>query len=89
MIEKLQQFRNKLSIKRKLLLFNMVIAVVPVLIFGLLSTRLYEDAVEKRTRQSVKDTSLVIADRISGVLQDAENCSNYLTVNINQILENT
>jgi two-component system, sensor histidine kinase YesM len=86
-IEKLQQFRNKLSIKRKLLLFNMVIAVVPVLIFGLLSTRLYEDAVEKRTRQSVKDTSLVIADRISGVLQDAENCSNYLTVNINQILE--
>lgn len=87
MIEKLQQFRNKLSIKRKLLLFNMVIAVVPVLIFGLLSTRLYEDAVEKRTRQSVKDTSLVIADRISGVLQDAENCSNYLTVNINQILE--
>lgn len=87
MIEKLQQYRNRLSIKRKLLLLNMVIAIVPVLIFGFLSTRLYGDAVEKRTRQSVSDTSLVIADRISGVLQDAENCSNYLTVNINQILE--
>lgn len=87
MLEKFQQYRNRLSIKRKLLLINMAVAIVPVLVFGILSNRLYEDAVWKRTRQSVQDTSQVIADRISGVLKDAENCSNYLTVNLNQILE--
>ncbi len=87
MLEKFQQYRNRLSIKRKLLLINMAVAIVPVLVFGVLSNRLYEDAVWKRTRQSVQDTSQVIADRISGVLKDAENCSNYLTVNLNQILE--
>jgi two-component system sensor histidine kinase YesM len=46
----------------------------------------YENAVDKRTKQSVRDSSVVIADRITRILKDAENCSNYLTVNINKVM---
>jgi two-component system sensor histidine kinase YesM len=65
----------------------MVVALLSVIIFGTLITQFYNDAVDKRTRQSVQDSSVVIADRITRVLKDAENCSNYLTVNINDIMD--
>jgi len=86
MLEKFRNYRNKLTIKKKLLFINMAVAILPVVIFGILITRVYSDMVDKRTRQSVEDSSVVIADRITRVLKDAENCSNYLTVNINKVL---
>lgn len=86
MFEKIREYHKKLSIKRKLLFINMAIAILPVVIFGILITRVYEDAVDKRTRQSVADSSTVIADRITRILKDTENCSNYLTVNINKVM---
>jgi two-component system, sensor histidine kinase YesM len=86
MFEKISKYRRKLGIKRKLLLINMAIAILPVAIFGILITRVYEDTVDKRTRQSVGDSSIVIADRITRILKDTENCSNYLTVNINKVM---
>ena len=86
MFEKIMEHRKKLGIKRKLLLINMAIAILPVAIFGILITRVYEDTVDKRTRQSVGDSSIVIADRITRILKDTENCSNYLTVNINKVM---
>jgi len=86
MLEKFRNYRNKLTIKKKLLFINMAVAILPVVIFGTLITRVYSDMVDKRTRQSVEDSSVVIADRITRVLKDAENCSNYLTVNINKVL---
>lgn len=87
MLEKIKRYRKTLTIKRKLLFINLIIAILPVIIFGALTTRVYEDSVDKRTRQSVGDSSMVIADRITRVLKDAENCSNYLTVNINKVME--
>lgn len=86
MFDILKNYRKKLGIKRKLLLINMAIAILPVAIFGILITRVYEDTVDKRIRQSVGDTSMVIADRITRILKDTENCSNYLTVNINKVM---
>ncbi len=86
MFERIKDYRKKLGIKRKLLLINMAIAILPVAIFGILITRVYEDTVDKRTRQSVGDSSIVIADRITRILKDTENCSNYLTVNINKVM---
>ena len=87
MLERFKRYRRTITIKRKLLFINMIVAFLPVMVFGILITRVYEDAVDKRTRQSVQDSSVVIADRITRVLKDAENCSNYLTVNINKVMQ--
>ena len=86
-VEKFRNYRSQLTIKKKLLFINMVVAIVPVAVFGILITRVYSDMVDRRTRQSVEDSSVVISDRITRVLKDAENCSNYLTVNINKVLD--
>lgn len=82
-----KNYQRRITIKRKLIFINMVVALLSVVIFGALITQVYNDAVDKRTRQSVQDSSVVIADRITRVLKDAENCSNYLTVNINDIMD--
>lgn len=87
MLEKIKRYGKTLTIKRKLLLINLGIAILPVFIFGILITNVYEDTVDKRTRQGVEDSSTVIADRITRILKDTENCSNYLTVNINKVME--
>ncbi len=87
MFERWKKINNTMMIKRKLLLINMIVAILPVVIFGILITSVYEDTVNKRTRQSVGDSSVVIADRITRVLKDTENCSNYLTVNINKVMD--
>lgn len=86
MLDRFRNYYKSLTIKRKLLFINMAVAILPVVIFGILTTSVYGDAVDKRTRQSVEDSSTVIADRITRVLRDAENCSNYLTVNINKAM---
>lgn len=86
MLDQIKKYRKKLSIKRKLLLINILIAILPVAIFAVLITQVYEDTVDKRTRQSVGDSSMVISDRITRILKDTENCSNYLTVNINKVI---
>ena len=85
----IKRFRRckRTTIKRKLLLINIILAILPVIVFGLLVTKVYEDAADKRVRKSVEDSSVVIADRITRVLKDAENCSNYLTVNINRVIK--
>lgn len=87
MLERINNYRKKISIKRKLLWINTIVAILPVVVFGVFINKVYEDAVNRRTKQSVQDTSVVIADRITRVLKDTENCSNYLTVNINKVME--
>lgn len=83
----IKMHKRRMTIKRKLLLINMVVAIFPVAIFGGLITKVYEDMVDKNTRKSVEDSNMVIGDRISRILKDAENCSNYLTVNINKVID--
>lgn len=82
-----QKSIKSVSIKRTLLQINMTIAILPVLIFAIFITRVYSDTVDKRTRKSVEDSSTVIADRITRVLKDSENCANYMVVNINKVME--
>ncbi|MGB4658548.1 MAG: sensor histidine kinase [Mobilitalea sp.] len=87
MLERFRRFRRTITIKRKLLLINMIVAILPVIAFSIIITNIYNDTVNKRTKESVGDTSIVIADRIVRVFKDTENCSNYLTVNINKIIK--
>ncbi len=85
--ERFYKLRRTATIKSKLILINMIVAILPVVAFGILITRVYNDSINDRTRKSVDDSSMIIADRITRVRKDAENCSNYLTVNINKVIE--
>lgn len=85
--KKIKKYHSTLTIKRKLLIINAIIVIVPIVFIGTIITGIYQNTVNKRTRQSVADSSVVISDRITRVLKDAENCSNYLTVNINEVLK--
>ncbi|TAH75069.1 MAG: HAMP domain-containing protein [Anaerolineaceae bacterium] len=82
----MKKIQKRILIKQKLLFINAVVAILPVLVFAIFINQIYEDVVHKRIRQNVQDTTAVIVDRITKVLKDAENCSNYLTVNINRII---
>lgn len=86
MLERFRGYQKNVTIKRKLLFINMVLAILPVIIFGIFITNTYKNAVDARTKQSVDDSSILIADRITRVLKNAENGSNYLTVNINKVM---
>lgn len=79
--------KNQMSIKKKLILINVLVAIIPMIALAILLTDVYDDSVNKRTEKSVEDASEIIASRITRVLRDAENCSNYLTVNINKAFE--
>lgn len=87
MLDRFIKFKKRITIQRKLIIINMVIAIIPVVIFAVLITRIYNETVDKSIRKSVRDSSAVIMDRISSKLKNAENCSNYLTININKLIE--
>lgn len=81
------RLKDQISIKKKLILINILVAIIPMIAFAILITDVYDDSVNRRTEKSVEDSSEIIASRITRVLRDAENCSNYLTVNINKAFE--
>lgn len=68
-------------------MINLPILVIPILVFSMILIHIFNDATIKRTEKNLEDSNIVIADRITRVLTDSENCSNYLTININRILE--
>ena len=80
--------RNWVSLKSKLILIYLPITIIPIIIFSLFISNIYDKAMTKRTLKSVEDSNVVISDRITRVLIDSENCANYLTVNINRIISN-
>jgi len=83
----MKKIKSRMSIKEKLILINIIVAIIPMIAFAILITDVYDDTVNKRTENSVEDSSEIISSRITRVLRDAENCSNYLTVNINKAFE--
>ncbi len=87
MVKQLLSSKEKISIKKKLIFIMLPLAILPLLIFSIIIQNIYDEGIIKRTQRNVEDSSKVIADRISRVLTDSENCSNYLTVNINRIIE--
>lgn len=77
--------KSKSSLKLKLILFIIPITMIPIILFSLIIANMYDNAMTRRTVQNVEDSNMVIADRITRVFMDSENCANYLTVNINRI----
>lgn len=75
-----------LSIKRKITYLYLPFVILPILIFYLLSTNLYEQSIIDRSLISMEDNNVLVSDRIDDILSEAESAATYLTISINTLL---
>ncbi len=76
-----------MSLKYKIAWITFIMALVPLFIFGLVITHMYNKAMVTRSKNHIEENLSVMTDRIDNVFSNAEICSNYITLNINRILE--
>ena len=79
-----QRIRD-LSLKYKISMLNVALAVIPLLCFALATTFLFERAILRRSNKHIEENSRIMASQAEAVFRDAELCSNYLTLNISDI----
>lgn len=77
---------NDLSIKRKIIYLYLPIAIIPMILFAVISMKFYESAIIKRSLDSMEDNNVLISDRIDGILAEAESSATFLTISINRLL---
>lgn len=77
---------SDLSIKRKITYLYLPLAVLPMIFFALISMKIYEGTIIKRSLASMEDNTLLIANRIEGILSETESSATLLTININRVL---
>ena len=64
----------------------MPLAILPMIFFALISMKIYEGTIIKRSLASMEDNTLLIASRIEGILSETESSATLLTININRVL---
>ncbi len=74
-----------LSLKYKISVIPLLLAVIPLLVFAVSTTYLFERAILQRSRRHIEENSRVMARQAESVFRDGELCSNYLTLNISRI----
>lgn len=75
-----------LSIRRKITYLYLPFVVLPIIMFFLISTNLYEKSIVDRSLNSMEDNNILVANRIDDMLSEAESSATYLTITINTIL---
>lgn len=64
----------------------MPLAILPMIFFALISMKIYEGTIIKRSLASMEDNTLLIASRIESILSETESSATLLTININRVL---
>ncbi|MDK2809015.1 MAG: two-component system, sensor histidine kinase YesM, partial [Clostridiales bacterium] len=87
MIRNLKSKVYAMSLKYKIAWISLVTALVPLFIFALVIIHRYNQATVTRSKNHIEENLSVMTDRIENVFSNAEVCSNYITINMNRILE--
>jgi len=74
-----------LSIKYKVAIVTLLVAIVPLLVFATISTYMYRDAIVSRSEKHIQENIEVMSDRIGTVFLDGELLSNNLTLAFSNI----
>jgi two-component system sensor histidine kinase YesM len=74
-----------LSLKYKISVIPLLLAVIPLLGFALSTTYLFERAILQRSNRHIEENSRIMARQVEAVFRDGELCSNYLTLNIGRL----
>ncbi|THF75049.1 sensor histidine kinase [Cohnella fermenti] len=78
-------FDNR-SIRNKITILYIPLVVLPLLLLGIVSNRIYTEAIVGKTEESIADNSQLIATRIQGILQNMESSANNMTLSLNRIV---
>ncbi|MCK8060083.1 MULTISPECIES: sensor histidine kinase [unclassified Fusibacter] len=83
-------FKNhrRMSLKKKLTYLYLPLMILPMIAFAMLSGKLYRDSIVNRSLLSMVDSTSVISERVDDVLEQAENAATYLTISINNLVNN-
>ncbi|WP_099466665.1 cache domain-containing sensor histidine kinase [Konateibacter massiliensis] len=87
MLQRLKKQIYNVSLKYKIAFISLVVALIPLLLFAIIMTQMYNKAITERSRQNMEENSSVMSDRIEKVFSNAETCSNYLALNINSVMD--
>jgi len=87
MIRNIKNQVYSMSLKYKIACITFMMALVPLFVFGLVITHMYNKATVTRSKNHIEENLTVMTDRIDNVFSNAKICSNYITLNINNILE--
>lgn len=79
---------QNLSLKYKISGITLIIAIVPLFVLSIIMSVLYNRAFEERSYMQIHENLQVISDRLEGIFADLVVCSNYLTIDINEIETN-
>ncbi len=74
-----------LSLKYKISIIPLLLAVIPLLGFALSTTYLFERAILQRSNRHIEENSRIMARQVEAVFRDGELCSNYLTLNLSRL----
>jgi len=76
-----------LAIRNKIIAIYIPLVILPLMILGFVSNRIYTDTIVNKTVQSVSDNSRLIVMRIQGMMQNAESCANSLVLSLNRLVK--
>lgn len=77
--------KPKHSLRKKLMLLYIPLLLVPLVLFAAISSLLFRQAIEKRSLASMSDQARVLAAQADAVIEAANNCATYLSLDIDQI----
>lgn len=87
MLQRIKRQIYNISLKYKIAFISLVVALIPLLLFAIIMTQMYNKAITERSRQTMEENVSVMSDRIEKVFSNAETCSNYLALNINSVMD--
>ncbi|MFC5469621.1 sensor histidine kinase [Cohnella suwonensis] len=74
------------TIRNKIILIYIPLVIIPLLVTGIVSNRMYTSNIVKKTEKSISDNSRLIATQVEGIARNAESCANILTLNLNRVI---
>lgn len=73
------------SLRKKLMLLYIPLLLIPLVLFAWISSTLFRQAIEQRSLSSMMDHANVMAAQVDGVIEAANNCATYLSLDIDQL----
>ncbi len=78
-----------ISMRRKMMYLYFPLLLMPLLLFALISSYFYQQAIIQRSLASMKDHSAMIVRQVDDMIDQGANCATYLTLDINQLVSLT
>ncbi|MEK8129553.1 sensor histidine kinase [Paenibacillus filicis] len=77
---------ERLWIRNKIIVIYIPLIIVPLLVLGVVSNRMFTDSLIEKTKRNSIDESNLILSQVNSIIQNMESCANILTTDLNRIM---